>query len=123
MVGVEPQTDEGAEGVQRGLRRGGGAAREGGEYGVSCLEGGADAPAASEGVEELRGEVGAAEAGVRGERGVGERARGETREEMAVEAAQRVERNEVEEDREEVAVGEMLLFKKIVQILSNLSHS
>lgn len=106
MVGVEPQPDEGAEGVQRGLRRGGGAAREGGEDGVSGLEGGTNASAAAKGVEELRGELGAAETGVRGQRGVGERARGATREEVAVEAAQRVVRNEVEEEREEVAVGE-----------------
>lgn len=106
MVGEEPQRDEGAEGVQGGLRRCGGAAREAGEDGVSGLEGGADASPAAEGVEELRGEVREAEAGVRAERSVGERGRGETRKEVAVEVAQRVERNEVEEEREEVAVLE-----------------
>lgn len=57
-------------------------------------------------MEELCGEVGEAEVGVGGERGVGKRTRGEAGEEVAVEVAQRVERDEVEEEREEVAVGE-----------------
>ena len=57
-------------------------------------------------MEELGGEVWEAEAGVGGERGVGERSRGEIAEEVAVEVAERVERDEGEEQREEVAVWE-----------------
>lgn len=48
VIGVEPQGDKGVEGIKRGLRRGGRTARECGEHGVGCLEGGADAPAAAE---------------------------------------------------------------------------
>lgn len=106
VIGEEPQRDEGAEGIERGLRRDGGAARECGEYSVCCLEGGTDVSAAAEGVEELCGEVGEAEAGVRGERGVGERTRGQASEEVAVKVAQRVQWYEVEEERKEVAVRE-----------------
>lgn len=47
VIGVEPQRDEGAEDIKRGLRRGGRTARECGEHGVGCLEGGADVPAAA----------------------------------------------------------------------------
>lgn len=106
VVGVEAELDEGAEDIEGGLRQGGWAARKRGEDGVGSLEGRANATAAAEGVEELGGEVGEAEAGVGGERGIGEGTRGEVREEVAVEVAKRVERDEGEEEREEVAVGE-----------------